>query len=399
MNGLHTDVNLNKNDVMEDIGYAINSLIGDGKTITDDGKVTDFKKIVASKALNYYLSTIASMNRVDVYSDLPVTKPFVEEVKIKDNTGKFNIDKRKSAKKQFFEFEILADNMEQPFWDNEDWSYVLYHYFAFLQNDIKKAVEAIEEEDAEKRSELICKIKKEKTRERKKKFLKMISIKSGEYYMSGNGGCERTKLLTYLVLTDIRVLKCFMFDLEEKDRSKITSTQGNQWLVTNDNKLLQNFDFLAIHRTWNFPLLSTLAILFSKNSVLIKLALSNTQNCESKGIYDDFFDIRDLKIIWNRVLYGCYQEKQPLYEGMFLLQTFNFIKCIDDKDTICKLKRREVTNFLCNVSSSSMDEGGSQKRKREEESSLSMDEGESQKRKRAEEGSSSMNEGEQSSRS
>jgi hypothetical protein len=275
------------------------------------------------------------------------------------------------------------DVFSKTFWDNDHWSNVFYHYFAFLQEDINEAVKAVEEENPEKRANIISKIKKEKTRTRKKEFLKMISTKSGEYCMTREGGCEQEKMMTLLVLTNPFVLKCLMSDLEEKDRKIFDSSNSElcKWLRTSDKSMLKWFDFLAIHRTWNFVLFMNLTFLFSKTSLLIQLGLSRTQDCESHHMINEFSEHSYLKRIWDYLLEEYFDDgkKKVLKKNLSvdilsesILLHYKFIKVVTDKVP---------------------------KRKREEGGSSSMNEGESKKRKREEEGSSSMNEGGQSSSS
>ena len=375
--GLHMNVEVNQEDYKEAIEIVTNALIGDGKTKTADGKVTDFKKIIASMAMNYYLGCTAAGNHVDVLTDLPVKNRFVEEQKIQDNSGLYNQSLREEARQNFPRFRSFADNISRPFWDNDHWSYVLYHYFAFLQEDIDETIKAVEEQNPEKRASIIIGIKKQKKNEHRHNFLKLISTKSGEYCMTRDGGCEKDKLMSMLVLTNPIVLQCLMSDLEEKDRrilNKYPSVSLSKMIRTNSCSKLQYFDFLAIHRTWNFVLLINLTFLFDKYDVLSEFISSRTQECESNDMINEFSQHVYLKKIWDCVRKECLggsRSKKSVPEGKVLLHHFKFIKYVTDK--VPKRKR--------------------------EESSSSMNEGEQQKRKREEEGSSSMNEGEQSSSS
>jgi hypothetical protein len=362
--GLHIDVEVNNDALSENIRFAVNSLIGDGTTKTDDGKVTDFKRIIADMALQWYLGVNAGG-----YHKVTKVRKTTLPLKNPPCVVKHNSPERKKAIQMYQNFLPTEDEFSKTFWDNDHFSNVLYHYFAFLQEDINEAVKAVEEENPEKRANIISKIKKEKTRTRKKEFLKMISTKSGEYCMTREGGCEQEKMMTLLVLTNPFVLKCLMSDLEEKDRGimKYSSNEQFKWLRTNDKSMLKWFDFLAIHRTWNFVLFINLTFLFSKTSLLIQLGLSRTEDCESDGMINEFSEHSYLKRIWDYLLEEYFDDekkKVPVWIESILIH-YKFVKVVTDK--VPKRKREE--------SSSSMNEGESKKRKREEEGSSSMNEG------------------------
>ena len=110
--------------------------------------------------------------------------------------------------------------------------------------------------------------------------------------------------MTFLVLTNPLVLKCLISDLEEKDRKIFDSSYSelSKWLRTSDKSMLKWFDFLAIHRTWNFVLFMNLTFLFSKTSLLIQLGLSRTQDCKSDEMINEFSEHLYLKRIWDHLL-------------------------------------------------------------------------------------------------
>lgn len=369
--GLHMNVEVNKDALSENIRFAVNSLIGDGTTKTDDGKVTDFKRTIADMALQWYLGENAGS-----YHKTTTVRKTTLPLKNPPNVVVHNSPERKEAIQMYQNFLPTEDVFSKTFWDNDHWSNVFYHYFAFLQEDINEAVKAVEEENPEKRANIISKIKKEKTRTRKKEFLKMISTKSGEYCMTRDGGCEQEKMMTFLVLTNPLVLKCLMSDLEEKDRKIFDYYDSSyselcKWLRTSDKSMLKLFDFLAIHRTWNFVLFTNLTFLFSNTSLLIQLGLSRTQDCESHDMINEFSEHSYLKRIWDNLLEEYFDDERKKKKvridsiSLQILLHYKIIKLVTDK--VPKRKREE--------SSSSMNEGEQKKRKREEEGSSSMNEG------------------------
>ena len=386
--GVNMGVEVNTENYFEDVHTAINSLIGTG-VATSTG--IDYKKRVASIAMQWYLGAIAGGNHEEGTTDLPVKTSFVES-KIKDNSGKYNLFGREEARQNFLKFPPFEHNLKDAFKDDTiHWSYLLYHYFAFLQESINEAVEAVEEKNPEKRAKIIRDIKKKKRNEYKSKFLNLVSTHSGEYCMTKDEGCEKERMATLLVLTHPRVLKCFMFDIGENHRSLMNSNSDNAWksIRNNNIQLLQYFDFHAIHRTWNFTLVMNLGLLFPKTHVLAEFLKSYTRKGRGFVVEDgkivDFENIPYLAKVWDKIIDYFAKPNPVLHEGIFFLQRCGFIKLVDDNGDIVNMR---FTDFFQSVNGS---QNQVSKRKRKCSPSLKDVTTQSEKKTKTEQGSESLN--------